>query len=63
MKRALITGVTGFVGSHLAEYLAREGSGYTVYGLTRWLDPVEYVAALLARGGLTLVEGDITDLG
>ena len=32
-KRALITGIAGFVGSHLAELLL--GRGFEVYGLDR----------------------------
>lgn len=34
VDKVLITGITGFVGSHLAEYLLKKG--YTVYGITRW---------------------------
>jgi GDP-D-mannose dehydratase len=33
MKKALITGITGFVGSHLAELLL--SNGYEVYGTVR----------------------------
>ena len=35
-ERVLITGITGFVGSHLADYILGLGSGYQVYGLKRW---------------------------
>ena len=31
---ALITGITGFVGSHMAEYLLEQG--VEVYGIKRW---------------------------
>ncbi|HSS76856.1 MAG TPA: GDP-mannose 4,6-dehydratase, partial [Thermoanaerobaculia bacterium] len=34
--RALITGVTGFAGSHLAEYILAEQPGVEVYGTFRW---------------------------
>ena len=33
--KVLITGITGFVGSHLAEYLLSK-KGVTVYGIERW---------------------------
>ena len=34
LKKAFITGVTGFVGKYLAEHLSRQG--YRVYGMDRW---------------------------
>src|SRR5438045_2875684 len=34
MKKILITGITGFVGSHLAEYCLEKN--HKVYGLKRW---------------------------
>lgn len=33
--RVLITGITGFVGSHLADYLLEKGD-IEVYGIARW---------------------------
>src|SRR5260221_305157 len=35
MKNVLITGVAGFIGSHLADYLIDQG--YTVYGIDNFL--------------------------
>ncbi|MEO0272455.1 MAG: GDP-mannose 4,6-dehydratase, partial [candidate division WOR-3 bacterium] len=35
MKKVLITGVAGFIGSHLAERFIREG--YFVYGVDNFL--------------------------
>ena len=49
-KKALITGITGFVGSHLAEYLLGLGN-VEVHGLTRWRSPKENLKDIL---------GDIT---
>jgi GDP-4-dehydro-6-deoxy-D-mannose reductase len=46
--RALITGISGFVGSHLAEHL--RGSGATVYGISRHPSPTG--AAAHAAGSL-----------
>lgn len=51
--RALITGVTGFIGSHLAERLLAEGVG--VRGLAR--RPAE--AAWLAKQGAEIVQADL----
>jgi len=55
--RALITGYTGFVGSHLAEALLQRGT--EVYGLYRWRSRLENVRHLQDR--VQLVEGDIAD--
>ena len=48
MKKALITGVTGMVGSHLADYLL-ENTDWDVYGVCRWRSPLDNVAHLLDR--------------
>ena len=53
--RALVTGGTGFVGSHLAEALARRGD--TVTALVR--SPAK--AGLLTSLGVSLVRGDLHD--
>lgn len=48
MKRALITGITGMVGSHLADYLL-ENTDWDVYGVCRWRSPLDNVQHLLTR--------------
>jgi len=35
-ERVLITGVTGFVGSHMADYVLAMGGEFQLYGLRRW---------------------------
>lgn len=55
--RVLITGYTGFVGSHLAEFLLERGD--EVHGLYRWRSRFQNVAHLADR--VHLVEGDIAD--
>ena len=56
--RILITGITGFVGSHLAEFaLAR---GIEVFGSVRWRSKMEHIEAL--RDQVTLIESDLRDL-
>ena len=47
-KRALITGITGMVGSHLADYLL-ENTDWGVYGMCRWRSPLDNVNHLLGR--------------
>ncbi len=58
-KRALITGVTGQDGSHLAELLLDKG--YEVFGVTRRAstENVERIAHLADR--ITLLQGDLLD--
>jgi GDP-4-dehydro-6-deoxy-D-mannose reductase len=46
--RALITGITGFVGSHMAEYLLERG-GVEVHGLVRWRSPLDNLEGCLER--------------
>ncbi|MFZ5800531.1 MAG: GDP-mannose 4,6-dehydratase [Candidatus Omnitrophota bacterium] len=58
MKRALITGITGFVGSHLAEFLLKQ-KGIKVYGIERWRSKTENIDQIKDR--LILHECDIRD--
>ncbi len=55
--RALITGITGFVGSHLTELLLDRG--FEVYGTLRWRSPMDNISHLLGR--IELVECDLRD--
>ncbi len=57
--RVLITGITGFVGSHLAEYLLAEG--HEVHGTARWRSSRENIAAV--AGKVALHECDLRDAG
>jgi GDP-4-dehydro-6-deoxy-D-mannose reductase len=56
--RALITGITGFAGSHLAELLLSEG--FEVYGILRWRSRLEHIEHL--NGKIHLLEADLMDL-
>lgn len=47
-KKALITGITGMVGSHLADFLL-ENTDWDIYGVCRWRSPLENVSHLLER--------------
>ncbi len=46
--RALITGITGMVGSHLADYLL-ENTDWDIYGVCRWRSPLNNVEHLIDR--------------
>ncbi|WP_103663273.1 GDP-mannose 4,6-dehydratase [Microbacterium sp. CJ77] len=58
-KRALITGVTGQDGGHLAELLLAEG--YAVYGLVRGQNNPRRAQLQAEFPTLTVIEGDLTD--
>lgn len=56
----LITGITGFVGSHLAEFYLNNTQA-TVFGITRHRSPLDHLSAVLSHPRLNLLRGDITD--
>ena len=56
--RILITGITGFVGSHLTEWALSRGAD--VIGALRWRSNTEHIEHL--RDRLTLIESDLRDL-
>jgi len=60
MKRVLITGTTGFVGSHLAELLLERGD-YQVYGTARWRSRFDNLHALDEVGKITNLMEEKTD--
>ena len=45
-KIAFITGITGMVGSHLADYLV-QNTDWDVYGLIRWRSSLDNISHLL----------------
>jgi GDP-mannose 4,6-dehydratase len=59
--RALITGITGFVGSHLADYLLAEHPEVSVVGIKRWRSPKDNVQCILDR--VPIYDCDLRDLG
>jgi GDP-4-dehydro-6-deoxy-D-mannose reductase len=56
--RLLITGITGFVGSHMAEYALAQGA--QVFGSARWRSRTENIEHLRAR--IELVDCDLRDI-
>ena len=62
--RAFITGITGMVGSHLAEYLVAS-TDWDIVGLCRWRSPLDNIRVLVPRinrkDRVSLVYGDLRD--
>ncbi len=62
--RALITGITGMVGSHLTDFLL-EKTDWDIYGMCRWRSPLDNVQHLLDRANrqdrLFFIHGDLCD--
>jgi GDP-4-dehydro-6-deoxy-D-mannose reductase len=56
--RILITGITGFVGSHLAEYALDRGA--EVVGALRWRSNTEHIEHVGDR--ITLIQSEVRDL-
>lgn len=57
--KALITGITGFVGSHLAEYILEHHPGVEVCGLVRWRSPKQNIETIIDR--IALHQGNLQD--
>jgi len=57
--KALITGITGFAGSHLAEYLLAHQPDVEVAGIRRWRSPMVNIQGIADR--VSIEECDLTD--
>lgn len=60
IKKVLITGITGFVGSHLADYILKEFPDIKVLGLARWFEPKDNIKHILDK--INICYGDLTDM-
>ena len=64
-QTVFITGITGMVGSHLADYLLAN-TDWKIYGLARWNDSLENIEHLLdeinRKNRIELIYGDLNDL-
>lgn len=60
MQRVLITGITGFAGSHLAEHFLADHPGVEVFGTYRWRSRRENIEAI--EGKIRLLECDLSDM-
>jgi len=63
-KKVLITGISGMVGSHLADYIINN-TNWDIIGLIRWRSPLENISHLLSfinqENRIKLVYGDLRD--
>ena len=59
MKRALITGINGMDGSHLADFLLERG--YEIYGMERRTSYPNRLNTKHLEGKITFINGDLTD--
>ena len=58
--RILITGITGFAGSHLADYILENHTDVEVYGIVRWRSRMDNI--LHIQDKIRLVEADLKDM-
>lgn len=58
--KVLITGITGFAGSHLADFILKEHADVRVYGMIRWRSRRENIRHL--TDSVELVEADLKDM-
>jgi GDPmannose 4,6-dehydratase len=63
-KKAFITGITGMVGSHLADYLVAN-TDWDIIGMCRWRSPLDNIAQLIPminrKERVHLMYGDLRD--
>lgn len=64
MTIALITGITGMVGSHMTDFLLRE-TDWEIHGMVRWRSPLDNIAHLVDEinsvNRIKLIYGDLLD--
>lgn len=57
--KVLITGITGFAGSHLAEYILADHPEVEVYGIVRWRSRLDNIVSFQEK--IYLLEADLKD--
>jgi len=60
INKVLITGIAGFVGSHLADYILAKFPNIQVLGLVRWWEPQENIKHISDK--IKLYYGDLVDM-
>jgi GDP-4-dehydro-6-deoxy-D-mannose reductase len=58
--RVLITGITGFAGSHLAEYILANHTDTQVFGTVRWRSRMDNIVQIQDK--IRLIEADLKDM-
>lgn len=63
-KKALITGITGMVGSHLVDYLL-DNTDWDIWGMARWRSPMDnitqHIHRINTKDRVQLIYGDLRD--
>jgi len=59
--KVLITGITGFAGSHLADYILKNHPDVKVFGIVRWRSRMDNI--LHIQDKITSFEADLKDMG
>ena len=58
--RILITGITGFVGSHMADYILKNTDD-TIYAIKRWMEDTKNVDHLIDHAHFNFIDCDLLD--
>ena len=61
--RVLITGITGFVGSHMADYLLKNVPEVKVFATRRWRSRDDNIKHFYGDDRVKFIEADLTDRG
>jgi GDP-mannose 4,6-dehydratase len=61
--RILLTGITGFVGSHMADYILKNVPDATIYAIRRWRSRIENIEHLFGNNRVIFKEADLVDRG
>ena len=61
--RVLITGITGFVGSHMTDYLLKNVPGVKVFATRRWRSRDDNIKHFYGDDRVKFIEADLTDRG
>ena len=60
MKSTFITGITGFVGSHMVDYLLKNTDDH-IYGFKRWMEDTTNIDHIIDNPRVTIYGGDLMD--
>jgi GDP-D-mannose dehydratase len=63
MNSVLITGITGFVGSHMADYLLKNVPDVKVFATRRWRSRDDNIKHFYGDDRVKFIEADLTDRG